>query len=840
MDTKTVLQLTYQSLAEKCETSAEGLSASEAAKRLALYGKNSIGKKQAHALRVFVRQFESSLIYLLAAAAGLSYWINDYTDGTVIMIILIINTSLGFYQEYKSERIIEKLTLYITKEARLKRDGQYLLADTTEIVPGDVLSVHEGDRAPADMVLFETSGLEINESELTGESVPIAKSAAGNAKITAKNIVFTGSVIERGEGTGIVYATGTRTEFGEIAALSSATKKETPYEKSLRSFSSYLIQAALIGLTIIFMLKLAMGGGLSTMTELVLFMIATAIAIVPEVMPVIATVSLSSGSLKLAKKHVIVRRLSAIEDLGNVTVLCTDKTGTITENRMTVTTLVSDDSRLFQKFAIAAIAPLKNKKRKTHNTYDDAFLAYVGEAIQKEASHLHIIKELPFDPEARRRRVVLEDARHKHFLVAIGAPEVLLKIAHTPHHAAYLHDITREGRAGLHHLGIAYTEVSYSDDFDILKHESHLTFLGYVGLSDPLRPTAKSTIHHAEKLGIEIKVLTGDSKEVAEYVGRQIGLVQEGSSVYTGDELDAMSAGEFKAAVIGNNIFARISPTQKFNIIKILKESSYTVAYQGDGINDAPALKLADVAIAVNTATDIAKENADIVLLNKNLEVVINGIRYGRSIFVNINKYIKYTMVNNIGNGIALSILYLFSTDLPMLPIQILLTSMITDIPLITISSDTVEDEEVVRPERHNIRDIMALPLVLGVPTALFELGYFFLIRSQPLAFIQTEMYAFFTAITLIVFFVVRNRSNFWRAGAPSPVLIVSFLAATLCSFALIYIPASEQWFSFVPLPGAALFLVVMLALAYFLICDFIKVAWYAPQTRLVSKNPAI
>jgi len=383
----------------------------------------------------------------------------------------------------------------------------------------------------------------------------------------------------------------------------------------------------------------------------------------------------------------------------------------------------------------------------------------------------------------------------------------------------------------LHHLALAYKKITYSTGFDILKNEQGLDFLGYVSLEDPLRASSKLTIEHAEKLGIKIKILTGDSREVAGYVGRQVGLIEGDNRAYLGDELDKLSPGEFDKAVMASNVFARVSPTQKFNIIQALKKQ-YVVAYQGDGINDAPALKLADVAIAVNSATDIAKENADIVLLNKSLEVIINGVKYGRSIFVNINKYIRYTMLNNFGMFIALSVMYLLSASLPILAVQVLLNNLFGDIPLITVSADTVDDEEVVRPEQHNIRELIMLSLVLGVPTALFELLYFVIVHAKPTPLLQTSLYVFFTFQALIIFYAIRNKGHFWKAKMPPLILNISFLLASLVSLVIIYIPTFQAWFSFVPLPLLSVLTIIAFVIFYFFATDAVKVWYYKSRSK--------
>ncbi len=817
--------LRLNELVSKLGSSENGLTNHEATERLARYGKNILEKKGVSALTVLLRQFKSSLIYLLIAASAIAYSVKDHLDGTVILVILLLNTSLGFFEEYRSEKFVEKLSKFITRQVRVKRDGQTVLIDESGLVVGDVIIVREGDIAPADIRLISSENLEVNESQLTGESVPVVKKPESDG-VDPTSLVFAGSVIEKGEGIGVVYAIGNNTELGKVAALSSGTRKETQYEKALGSFSSLFIKIVLIGLTVVLALKIFLSPGFSNITSLLLFVIALAVATVPEVLPVIATLTLSRGALKLAKNHVVVRRLSSLEDLGNVNLLCTDKTGTITENRMSIKKITSPDAVLFQTLAYAAITPVKGRKRRPQNSYDDAFTRYVPENIKKDAENIKIVKELPFDPKDRRSRVLLADEKNKRgYMLSIGAPEPLIEISRDSNKGKYLTDISAEGGEGLHHLAIAYKEVETSPDFDLLKNEHGMKFLGYVSLEDPLRPTAKSTVRLAEELGIRIKLITGDAREVAGYVGRQISLIGENDRVYVGDELEKMNEGEFKKTVERYNVFARVSPEQKYNIIKALKENN-VVGYQGDGINDAPAMKLADVGIAVNSATDIAKENADIVLLNKSLEVVINGIEYGRSIFVNINKYVRYTMINNFGMLVSLAVLYLFSANLPILPVQALLNNLLGDAPLTTVSTDTVDKKSVIQPEKQNIKELMYISLFLGLPTALFEIFYFLLVKSQPERMARTSLFVFFTLQALVIFYAVRNKGHFWKTKAPSAILNIFFAADFVFSISIIYIHQFQEWFSFTPLPLKSILLIFLLVVPYFVAVDFAKV-WY-------------
>ena len=796
-----------------------GLSTAEAKSLLTKDGPNLIPKKGVSVLAVLGRQFKSSLVYLLVAASIISFIVADYSDGIVVLCILLINTGLGFFQEYRSEKIVEKLSHLIGTYAQVIRDGKPDLIPVSGVVVGDIIVIREGDIVPADAHLAVSEGLEVNESQLTGESVAVAKKD-GDA-------VFTGSLIEKGYAHGLVYATGKNTQLGSIATLSSDTKKETEYEKSLRAFSTFLVRVVLIFLGILIILKIVIVGpavAAGDMSSLVLFIIALAVAIVPEALPVIATITLSQGALKLAKRHVVVKRLSSLEDLGNITLLCTDKTGTITENKMSVKNVEGDADRLLTFFYASNVAQGKHHRKNQVNPFASAFEAYVTDKVRAEAKHFKIETELPFDPETRRSYMLLTDtanaAKHKNYLIAIGAPEVL-----SPHY--------KEGQgAGLRQLAMTYKEVVSEDPahFDITKNTHGMDYVGVVSFEDPLRPTAKPTIELAKKLGVSIKILSGDSRETVADIGRQVGLVEANERVMIGDELEALlkkSEAEYEKAILAHSAFARVSPRQKYDIIKILKKTN-VVGYQGDGINDAPALKLSDVAIAVDSASDIAQENSDIILLSKNLEVVVNGIKYGRGIFVNIDKYIKYTMVGNFGNFLALSALYLGSTALPLLPIQILLTNLLTDIPLISIASDTVGADEIVKPTKHKPRELVLISLILGVPTALFELAYVAILAAHPqsVATAQTGLYIFLS-LQLVIFFSIRNRGYFWKAHRPSNLLILSFSFAFIVSLSLIYIPWVQNIFSFTALPFSDIGIVLGMTVGYFILLDVVKVLYY-------------
>ncbi|MCL2037747.1 cation-transporting P-type ATPase [Candidatus Saccharibacteria bacterium] len=826
---------------ESIETAAKdyspsGLSSTAAKQKLQQFGPNAFAKEKLSAIKTFAKQLFNALNFILIFASALSFYLRDYTDALIILAIVLLNSILGFVQEYRSEKAVEKLSELLKHEALVIRDGKQILIDVADLVPGDTIILKGGDIVPADTKIMTAADLSVNESQLTGESVPIDKKP--DDANSPKGLLYTGSVIERGDCQGVVYATGNHTQLGKIAQLSKDTKKTTPYQKSISEFSFSIMR--IIGVTIILILvaKSFSIQGTSDLASVVLFTIALAMTVVPEALPMIMTVNLSNGALKLAQQKVIVKRLSAIEDLGRVNILCTDKTGTLTEDKLAITELFSDDEDLFKKLAIASIEDAKIKHGQL-NSFDRAFSNFVPKDIQATVDNWRQYESLPFDPDARRRRMIVEDPSSKKFyLVVIGALEVILDLAKDANIKEYKKPIDQAGKEGKRQLAIAYKTIDYHPNFDILAAEKDLKYLGFVNMLDPLRPTSKKTIQQAEALGVHIKILTGDSVETATYIGQEVGLVQPGEKVYSGAELDKLTHNEFKKVVQASSVFARVTPEQKYRIIEELKQTGNVVGYQGDGINDAPSLKLADASIAVKNATDVAKDSADIILTESSLEVIINGIRYGRSIFVNINKYIKHAMVGNIGNFFSLAVFYVaFAAGLPMLPIQLLIANLLQDMPLMTVASDGVDDDEVEQPlVSSQVKSTVRTSLLLGIFTALFYLTYFVSVGTTANDATRTNLFIFFNLTQLLIIISVRVRGRFfWQGVRPSRLLLGMILLFVVGSIVMTYIPPIANLMGFVALPLPELLMIIGVSVLFILLLDVVKVGLNKFQTRKVQ-----
>jgi Mg2+-importing ATPase len=808
-----------------------GLLDVEAADRLQNDGPNELKNRQVRALDIWLRQFRSAFVYLLVLAAAIGFALGDLLESSLILAFVLINSSLGFYQEYQSARALSLLKKFIQPNAKVRRGGRELLIPTRELVTGDLLLLKPGDLLAADVRLLETHELTIDESILTGESVAVQKQsdaiAAADAITKASNLAFTGTTVLRGTGLGLVIATGSRTELGAISHLTVETERVSSFEKGINAFSHFILRLIVVTLIAVFIFNLFLKGAHANIGELLIFSIALAVSVIPEALPIVTTISLSQGALRLAKRHVVVKRLSAIEDLGGIEILCSDKTGTLTENHLTVVDQLGENP--LETMALAA-------EWNPDLTQLDPFDRALWEQLDaKTAGHLRQLPRrsaIPFDPARRRNSVVIEK-NGKRTLIVRGAPETLFTCCapvSAEQRSLALAWASNQGTKGRRVLAVA--QKTGVEETCAPQDECELAFLGLVAFEDPLKATAPHAIAMAKKLGVQVKILTGDSLEVAAAAALQTGLINDVSEAMAGDTFQALSAEAQRETAKRLHVFARLSPEQKFHLIQLLEEGA-EVGFLGEGINDAPALKVANIGLAVPSASDVARDAADIILLNPSLEVVVNGIRLGRSVFANTTKYIKTTLTSNFGNFFAVASASLLVNYLPMLPIQLLLLNLLSDFPMITISTDNVDNEELRRPKHYQVRDIALLAIALGAVSTVFDFLFFGLYRSHPPAVLQTNWFIGSILTELALVYSIRTRRFFLFAKAPSAwVTWLTTISAAL-AIALPFTDFGHRFFSFVTPRPRDLVTVLAVTLTYFATTETVKLLFVKFQKSL-------
>jgi Mg2+-importing ATPase len=581
-------------------------------------------------------------------------------------------------------------------------------------------------------------------------------------------------------------------------------------------------------LVILFIVNLLIKGSSANIPELVLFSIALAVGVVPEALPIVTTIAFSRGALKLAKHKVIVKRLSAIEDLGSIEILCTDKTGTLTENSLTVSAVQAENQEECLTMATLASISLVDTHKEVNNAFDVALLKKLSPAHKKALQTYQRVSELPFDPERKRNSVVVQyDDSYK--LIVRGAPEVIFKLCEKSQKDQLKNWQTwleKEGLQGRRVIAIAEKIFTKKDTTYTAKDESNLQCIGLISFVDPIKKSTHYAVEQAKRLGVEIKILTGDNKQVAGAVAHQIGLIAHPEEVLTGEELEQQTLEKQQELVKKYHVFARVSPEQKYYIIELLRAQK-EVGFLGEGINDAPALKMAQVGIVVNGAALIAKEAADIVLLQNSLADIIDGIKEGRQIFSNIIKYIKLTLISNFGNFYAIAAAALILPFLPMLPIQILLLNLLSDFPMITLSLDTVDGEELRRPKTYNIREVVLISLLLGIVSTLFDFIFFAAFRHSPPTLMQTSWFMGSVLTELVLIFSIRTRFIFWKAKAPHSLLITASLIAAGITILLPFSFIGHSLFQFAVPNWGSIKLIVFIVCGYFIANESIKLLYY-------------
>jgi len=822
---------TPETIARELRTDVNaGLSAREAQTRLDADGPNTVALVQTSGWQIFFRQFRSPFVWLLVAAAGIAVFLGEVIDGGMILLFVAINAFLGWYQEWKSAHTLTSLKTYLEARARVRRGGHDVDVPSRDLVVGDMVMLEAGDRVPADIRLTLTAAFSVDESALSGESVPVDKQPHALREpaadiYRASNMAFEGTTVVAGHAQGVVVATGARTAFGEAAKLSVETHRESTFEKGIARFSAFILRQVLITIVIVFVVNLILDRGGTSSGDLFIFSVALAVSVIPEALPTVMTFSLSRGAMRLAKRKVVVKRLAAIEDLGSIEVLCSDKTGTLTENILAVANVFGNDPREVLRHAAMAVT-YTGRDQHPKDPFDAAICDALS-ADERRANHaLTRPANLPFDPARRRNSYLVVDGQTR-MLVVRGAIESILPcIARMSERERerLLTWAANEGRLGRRTIMIAakrFTGSTYGPE-----DESHgLHIVGALAFTDPIKPTTRETVRRAEQLGVRIKVLTGDSREVAGAVAFEVGLVEDPSHVMTGDEFEALSTQGQHTAAHTVHVFARVTPQQKHRIIQLLSES-VEVGFLGEGINDAPALKAAGVAIVVQGASDVAREAADIVLLKQGLDVIVDGIKEGREVFANTVKYIQATLTSNFGNFYALAIATLFIDYLPMLPLQILLLNLLSDFPMIAIAADRVDHGELTRPRHYDVSRLVLIATVLGLVSTVFDFLYFAIFQPMGPQVLQTNWFIGSIVTELVLIYSIRTKLPFWRSQRPSGVLIVLSVVAAVFAVAIPFLPWTANVFGFMPPTPMHLAIIFGLAAAYFVMTEIVKLTY--------------
>lgn len=824
---------TTEEVLQRLETKCNGLVSGEAAERLKKYGPNELAKEPLRWQTVLVRQFASPFVYLLAAAAVLAFFLGELVDAVMIAAFVLINAGLGFAQEYHSERSVEKLRGFVVAKSRVWRDGKETVIDSRALVPGDVVVVETGDVIHADVRLLQTDELLIDESVLTGESEPTRKRVdvlLGTEALSAHqaaNIGFTGTTVVSGRGVGVVFATGSHTEMGDISRLTSTTNDESAFEASLKKFSVMILRVIVVTLILVFVANLFVKGDAANIPDLLIFSIALAVSVIPEALPVVITLTLSRGALRLAKNRVVVKRLSAIEDLGSVDVLCTDKTGTITENKMAVSEVFGADAERCVRLAGYG-ASFSGGAATPNNAFDLAVWNRLPEVERSSVAAIERSHEVPFDPARRMNSVVVrEDGRM--LLVVRGAPEELMALCTADAEVKKnLHEWTaKQGRLGRRVLAVA-TRFVEGEAFHA--EDAPLVFGGCLSFEDPLKSSAKEAIERSKALGVQVKILTGDSAEVAGSIAQQVGLISGDHEVMTGQAWTALSHEAQLEAVETHAVFARVSPREKYLIIEALKHS-HTVAFLGEGINDAPALKMAHVGIVVDGASDVAREAADIVLLDHALGVVVSGIREGREVFANTVKYIKATLASNFGNFLAVAVSTLLVDFLPMLPLQLLLVNLLSDFPMIAIATDRVDESELTKPRSYDLREIVNAAWVFGLVSTVFDFIFFALFSRISPEVLHTNWFIGSILTELVLIFAIRTRKPWLCATRPSNILLWLSGTAAVVTVVIPYTSIGRNVFHLLAPTPQAMGMILGIVAIYFMVTEYVKRMYYKTAT---------
>jgi Mg2+-importing ATPase len=808
--------------------SAAGLSAAEAARRLAANGPNADAPPaRSGAARAIVRRMLEPLSLILLAASLVSAATGDIVGGSIIIVILAVSIGLDTVQEGRAGRTADALRRSVALSAEVLRDGAFTTLPVEQLVAGDVIRVRAGDIVPADALLLTADGLAANQAALTGEAFPVEKRpgrVTGTTAIEASNALFRSSVVQTGEATALVVGTGRHTIFGGAAAALAEGAELSPFQRDLRAYG--LLTARLTIALVLVVLATHVFFGRPVLQSL-LFAVALAVGLTPELLPMITTITLARGAVRLAGRKVIVKRLASIHDLGAMTILCTDKTGTLTSAEITLSAshdgTGADDARAARLGAIAAA--LGGDR--------GALDAALTGAAPDAANGWTLRRRLSFDFE-HRLGSVLVDGPEGGLLIVKGAPEAVLSAAISLRAAGGVQPITHDALSaarahvrqaaldGLRLVAVATKPWAGADHELSFADEAGLVLEGFCVFADPPKPTAAAAVARLASLGVRVKILSGDDPVVVARLAGLVGL--EAGRVLSGADIAGLSDEALAVQVRSVDAFGRLAPDQKSRLVKALKAQGGVVGYLGDGINDAPALKAADIGLSVSGASGVAREAADMILLDSDLEVVAAGVEEGRRTFANILKYIRMGASSNFGNMLSMAAASLFLPFLPMLPTQILLNNLLYDISEIGIPFDNVRPEAVAHPQVWDMKRLIRFAAIMGGLSSLFDaltfVGLLGLFHVAPEEF-RTAWFLESMATQILVIFIIRTNGRPW-ADRPQRWLALSSLAALALALAIPFSPLGA-WFGFEVPPVAVLGGLMLLVVAYLVAAELLK-----------------
>ena len=813
-----------------------GLGSENARLRLARSGPNRFASRPVRALWLqYLAHFRNPLVLVLLGASVINAATGELAGSLIVIGLVVASVTVDFVQEVRAARVAEQLRATVAVHARVVRDGGEIDVPVAEVVQGDVVLLAPGDLVPADSRVLEARDFFVQEANLTGEAYPVEKHPVelrGDERElgAARNAVFMGSSVISGAARVLVCRTGGATEMGRIAGSLRETAPPNAFEVGTRRFGLLLMRLTL-GL-VLFVLAVNLVSG-KPWPQAFLFAVALAVGLTPELLPMVVSVTLAAGAVRMARRGVVVRRLAAIHNLGAMDVLCTDKTGTLTEACIRLERHVDaggcDSERVLELAYLNSFF-----ETGLRSPLDDAILAHT----HLDASVWTKIDEVPFDFERRRVSVLIENATAR-LLVVKGAPEDVVRLSAEyeeagPDRKAALDRVARARILALHDgladqgfrvLGIAYKEVSHDHPHAVVGDEGALTLCGFAAFLDPPKHDAGDALRRLAARDVAVKIVTGDNEHVTKHVCTMLGLDIVG--VLTGTEVQTLDDDALRARVDSTNLFCRVSPAQKGRIIAALKRAGHTVGYLGDGVNDAPPLHAADVGLSVDTAVDVAREAADMILLRHDLRVLYGGVLEGRRTFANIMKYVMMGTSSNFGNMFSMAGAAVFLPFLPMLPVQILLNNMLYDVSEVPIPMDQVDEAEVARPRAWDMRFVRDFMWTMGPVSSVFDFATFALLlawlRANEALF-QTGWFIESMATQVLVIFVIRTRGRPWRS-IPSPWLALTSLAVVAIAALLPLTPVGRE-FGFVRPPGVLYAIIAVMTAAYVVAAEAMK-RWF-------------